>query len=93
MLLPCPFHVLTGYDCPFCGAQRMLLALLHGDIVAAFWFNPVLFCMLPYFAIVLVGAFSKTVKEWRVTKLFGSNRAIFTVILLFCVWGVIRNII
>jgi Protein of unknown function (DUF2752) len=38
--LPCPFRALTGWDCPLCGGTRMGDALLHGDIQAAFGFNP-----------------------------------------------------
>ena len=38
--LPCPFRLLTGWDCPLCGGTRMGEALLHGDIQAAFGFNP-----------------------------------------------------
>ena len=26
----CPFHALTGWDCPACGGQRALHSLLHG---------------------------------------------------------------
>ena len=39
-MLTCPLHWLTGLDCPFCGVQRMALALLHGNVAEAFWFNP-----------------------------------------------------
>jgi len=38
--LPCPFRLLTGWDCPLCGGTRMGEALLHGDVAAAFGFNP-----------------------------------------------------
>jgi hypothetical protein len=38
--LPCPFRLLTGWDCPLCGGTRMGDALLHGDVAAAFRFNP-----------------------------------------------------
>jgi hypothetical protein len=38
--LPCPFRALTGWDCPLCGSTRMGSALLHGDVVAAFFYNP-----------------------------------------------------
>ena len=30
-LIPCPFKYLTGIDCPGCGFQRSVIALLHGD--------------------------------------------------------------
>ena len=37
--IPCWFHALTGYDCPFCGGSRALGALLHGDLAGALRFN------------------------------------------------------
>ena len=37
----CPFRTLTGWDCPLCGGTRMGSALLHGDVAAAWSFNPV----------------------------------------------------
>ena len=37
----CPFRAVTGWDCPLCGGTRMGSALLHGDVGAAFAFNPV----------------------------------------------------
>jgi hypothetical protein len=39
--LPCPFRAMTGWDCPLCGGTRMGAALLHGDVLAAFAYNPV----------------------------------------------------
>jgi hypothetical protein len=41
MGLPCPFRLLTGWNCPLCGGTRMGGALLQGDIAAAWSFNPV----------------------------------------------------
>jgi len=38
----CPFNWLTGLDCPACGSTRMVYALLHGDVVAAWHFNAVM---------------------------------------------------
>src|SRR5882762_1916714 len=31
-LLPCPFKYLTGIDCPGCGFQRSVIALIRGDL-------------------------------------------------------------
>jgi hypothetical protein len=39
--LPCPFRMLTGWQCPLCGGTRLGAALLHGDVPAAFADNPV----------------------------------------------------
>lgn len=43
---PCPFRELTGWECPFCGGTRLGSALLHGDVAAAFTYNPVVFVSL-----------------------------------------------
>ena len=48
----CPFRAVTGWDCPFCGGTRLGSALLHGDVVAAFWFNPVVFVALAVLTLV-----------------------------------------
>lgn len=39
--LPCPFRLLTGWDCPLCGGTRMGRSLLELDVVGAFLYNPV----------------------------------------------------
>ena len=31
-LIPCPFKQLTGIDCPGCGFQRSVIALLKGNL-------------------------------------------------------------
>ncbi len=31
----CPFKLITGWNCPFCGGLRMTHDLLHGDVAAA----------------------------------------------------------
>lgn len=39
-LLACPFKKMTGLDCPGCGLQRSIVALLKGDIIASLKFYP-----------------------------------------------------
>jgi hypothetical protein len=43
----CPFHSMTGWNCPGCGSTRAFAALLHGDVIGALTFNP----LLPLFAL------------------------------------------
>jgi Protein of unknown function (DUF2752) len=49
--VPCPFLALTGWQCPLCGGTRMGAALLHGDLAAAYAFNP-----LALVALAVLGA-------------------------------------
>src|ERR1700761_8723506 len=35
VFLPCPFRLITGLYCPFCGGLRMVHDLVHGHLVAA----------------------------------------------------------
>lgn len=39
----CVFHAVTGWDCPLCGGTRLGAALLHGEVAAAFAWNPLVF--------------------------------------------------
>lgn len=43
----CLFHELTGWKCPGCGSQRMLHALLHGNLTEAWRQNAMLLCAIP----------------------------------------------
>jgi len=45
--IPCPFKFTTGYHCPGCGSQRAIHQLLHGDVISAFRFNPLMVLSLP----------------------------------------------
>lgn len=47
----CPFKWITGLDCPGCGSQRAVHALLHGDIQSAADHNLLLLISLPFFAV------------------------------------------
>jgi len=38
--LPCPFRMVTGWQCPLCGGTRLGAALLNGDVADAFAANP-----------------------------------------------------
>lgn len=54
--MPCPFRLITGWDCPFCGGSRALGDLLRGDLPAAFGHNAyALVVLLPVAAAVAAG--------------------------------------
>lgn len=50
----CPFRTLTGLQCPGCGSQRAIHALLHLDIASAFHYNALLVLSLPLIALLFL---------------------------------------
>jgi Protein of unknown function (DUF2752) len=47
---PCMLHLLTGWHCPGCGATRCVAALVHGDLLQALAYNPLLVLGMPLLA-------------------------------------------
>ena len=90
---PCPFHLLTGLDCPGCGVTRMCLALLRLDLSAAWSANPGMLVLSP----LLLGLLS-----WHaVTYIRTGNRHFtrgqtflcWTLVGLFFLHGLLRNLL
>ncbi|GAA2802677.1 DUF2752 domain-containing protein [Mycolicibacterium pallens] len=82
---PCPFRLLTGWNCPACGGLRMTHDLLHGDVGAAIVDNVFLLVGLPLLAIWAI---------WRIRR--GERAfppsAIVMVAVAALSWTVIRNL-
>lgn len=82
---PCPFKMLTGWDCPACGGLRMTNDLLHGNLSAAVVDNVFLLAGLPLLAMWSL---------WRVRR--GSRvltpAFLFVVVIAATVWTVVRNL-
>ena len=90
--LKCPLFQLTGWQCPLCGLQRAVHALLHGDFLMAWHYNPALWILLPYVGVWLLGSCVERVARSRVYAWCTSSRVVLTVLLLLCMWGVARNV-
>ena len=84
----CLFHEATGLWCPGCGSLRALHQLLHGHIVAAFRFNPLLVLSLPFCAWFATRHIFRTIQNVPV-RANVSPKWIwigFAVVLVFSVW-------
>lgn len=90
--LKCLLKALTGYDCPFCGAQRAFEALLHGDILSFFWYNPYLVVISPYLILVLLAACRIIPKGGRLQKFLYNRYVIIFFDILTIGWWILRNI-
>ena len=88
----CMFYVVTGWECPGCGSQRAVHALLHGDIADAFRANAMLLVMIPLLIVLAI------------LELFGNRRSalyrrlhhpalILAIAVVTILWGVVRNLI
>ena len=89
----CPSKLITGYDCPGCGIQRAVHAALHGRFAEAWAYNRFLVYSIPYCLCVMLTEWvwrGERQKRWR--KVFEGKVAIWTYIVLFFLWGIVRNV-
>ncbi|WP_263251551.1 DUF2752 domain-containing protein [Saccharopolyspora rosea] len=93
--VPCPFRLITGLDCPFCGGSRMIGALLRGDVVQAWHLNAFALVLLVPLAAVVVGA-AAAHELGCVDRRWPSGRAgralTFALVGSLVVWTVLRNL-
>lgn len=87
----CPVKLLTGFDCPGCGSQRALHALLNGDVAGAVRFNPLLVAALPLLALLTVAEMAPG-RLQRLRYFLNSRGFILGVIAVIVVWTIARNI-
>ena len=87
----CPFKMLTGYDCPSCGGQRALHALLNGRFYDAFMLNPFLFLVAPYLLAILYSTFSKSRVAAAIKPFVSHQTMVYTYIALYLLWWIVRN--
>ena len=88
----CIFHRLTGLQCMGCGSQRMLHALLHGDVAGAFHANFFGMLMLPFIA-VMAWAEARRVSHPAFYRRLFSPAVIYGLIVLMLVWLILRNVL
>jgi hypothetical protein len=91
----CPVKSLTHYDCPGCGSQRAVHALLNFEFREAFRQNALLVLALPYLALSVVlnvmKAPSEKMLRWR-NVLFG-HHATLIILVIVIGFAVLRNVL
>ena len=84
-MLPCPFKYLTGIDCPGCGFQRSVLALMQGDLHKSFDLYPPTIPLLIFFAYGIADRFFKLDTKNELVKKTGFMIAGTIVMVSYCV--------
>lgn len=87
----CLFHTVTGLDCPGCGSQRAISALLNGHFSEAWHFNPALWIGLCVAALYAVFP-GKSQPPKRVERILYSPVAFIAIVVAIITWTVWRNI-
>ena len=93
LALKCIIKALTGYDCPFCGFQRSVWALFHGDIKAAFAYNPFIYIISPYIVLLLLCSAKIIPRESRLCRALYSKYSIAAAAIVTIFWWIFRNTI
>lgn len=85
MFPPCPFRLLTGWNCPGCGGLRMVHDLLHGNLAAAVADNVFLLAAIPVLAAWIL-------LRRRRGQTLAPMPAVVTVAVALTAWTVLRNL-
>jgi hypothetical protein len=90
----CPFHYLTGYDCPGCGSQRAFHHLLHFRVTKAFSANPLMVLAIPYLLIGFYFEYFGGKQSYPEARkiLFGRNATIIVFVVIILFW-IGRNVL
>lgn len=86
----CLFHAVTGLDCPGCGAQRMIHALLHGDVAGAWRANAFLFFLFPLLGLMTYSSLTR-MRHPRLYACLNSLPMIGVISVAIVGWFLIRN--
>jgi hypothetical protein len=88
----CMFRMVTGLNCPGCGATRSVYSLMHGEPAAAFSYNPLFVTALP-FMIVVVAQLAWSLCTGRPVRIIKAPVWVAKVVFgLVLVYWIVRNL-
>ena len=78
--LPCAYHQLFDIECPFCGSQRALIALLNGNVAESLKLYPALIPTLVLITALLIQILFKLRYGWKLVRIM--LKADFAIIMI-----------
>lgn len=87
----CLFRQVTGLECPGCGSQRAIHALLHGRVAEAWSYNALLLVEIPLIGLLLAAQPLRH-RYPRLHRVLNSRTLILIVLASIIAWTVIRNL-
>lgn len=90
--IPCIFKVLTGFSCPGCGATRMSVCFIHGQIKRGFYYNQIFPFILPILGIIYLKNMPKYLREDRFTLTKFDKYICIILICILYIYAIVRNL-
>lgn len=91
--IPCLFYSITGHLCPSCGVSRMCIEILKGNFIEAYYYNRLIFILLPLFFVFFVKWSVDYIKTGKITHSKIEMALVIIILIAFGLFGIIRNII
>lgn len=90
----CVWRDLTSTQCPACGLQRALHALLHGDLRSAIGYNYFFILSVPYALLVVLASWYNYGHVFdRLRRFVFCGRTLKAYACLYFGWWVVRNLL
>ena len=89
--IPCIFNIFTGYLCPSCGISRMCVEILKGNFEKAYYYNRLIFILLPLFFVFFVKWSADYIRTGKIRHSKLEMVLVFLVVATLLLFGIIRN--
>ena len=92
--IQCPWRLLTNTQCPACGFQRALHALMHGEFQKALSYNYLFILFIPYAIMAIISTWYNYHHVFdKLNKFVYHHYTLRCYVVIYFGWWIIRNIL